>query len=204
MSVTAVPLRPTPRRNVVLLWVGIVVAILLAVWLAFHGTAGAVAATGTNDQFLAYNGRQPGVKTTASGLEYRVLKPGSGTDHPTDDDVALINYTGKLRDGTVFDASKQPTPLPVAGSIKGFSEGLKLMTKGAKYRFWIKPELGYGANSPDPNTIPNNSLLVFDVDLIDFLPQSVLQQQMQMQQQMQQGGAAGAGQAMPPQGAIGQ
>ena len=103
----------------------------------------------------------------------------------------------------MFDASKQPTPLPVAGSIKGFSEGLKLMTKGAKYRFWIKPELGYGANSPDPNAIPNNSLLVFDVELIDFLPQSVLQQQMQMQQQMQ-GGAPGAAPGTPPQGAGGQ
>ena len=191
MSVTAVPLQPTPRRYVVLLWIGIVVAVIAAAALAWVSTAGAVAATGTNEQFLAYNASQPGVETTASGLQYRVLEKGEGGQHPTDQDVSLINYTGMLRDGTVFDASKQATPLPVAGSIPGFSEGLKLMTKGAKYRFWIKPELGYGDHEAGP--IPPNSLLVFDVELIDFLPQQVIQQ-MQMQQMMQ--GGAGA----PPKG----
>jgi hypothetical protein len=200
MSVTAVPLQPTRRSYVVLLWVGIVVAIIIAVLLAFQGTAAVVAAKGSNDQFLAWNAKQPGVKTTADGLEYRVLKAGEGTDHPTDDDVALINYVGKLRDGSTFDASKQPTPLPVAGSIKGFSEGLKLMTKGAKYRFWIKPDLGYGDHGAGP--IPPDSVLVFDVDLVDFLPQSVLQQQMQMMQMQQQGGMPGGAQggATPPGG----
>ncbi|TPG18461.1 FKBP-type peptidyl-prolyl cis-trans isomerase [Sphingomonas koreensis] len=194
MSVTAVPIPPVRRGNLVMLWAGIVIAIVAAVWLAIYGTAGARATVGSNDQFLAYNAGRPGVKTTADGLEYQILTPGKGADHPTDQDVSLINYTGKLRDGTVFDAPKQPTPLPVAGSIKGFSEGLKLMTKGAKYRFWIKPELGYGAQTNGP--IPADSLLVFDVELIDFLPQSVLQQQMQMQQMMQgQGGAAPTGQA---------
>ncbi|MGN6374378.1 MAG: FKBP-type peptidyl-prolyl cis-trans isomerase [Sphingomonas sp.] len=198
MSVTAVPLQPTRRSYVVLLWVGIVAAIVIAALLAFQGTAAVVATKGSNDQFLAWNAKRPGVKTTASGLEYRVLTPGKGGDHPTDDDVALINYTGKLRDGSVFDASKQPTPLPVAGSIKGFSEGLKLMTKGAKYRFWIKPDLGYGDHGAGP--IPPDSVLVFDAELVDFLPQSVVQQQMQMMQSMQQqqGGAGG-----PPGGAPG-
>jgi len=189
MSVTAVPLQPTRRSYVVLLWLGIVIAIAIAVWLAFHGTSAARAKVGSNEQFLAWNAKQPGVKTTADGLEYKVLTPGKGDDHPTDQDISLINYSGSLRDGTVFDASKQPTPLPVAGSIKGFSEGLKLMTKGAKYRFWIKPDLGYGAQGTGP--IPPDSLLVFDVELVDFLPQSVIQQQMQMQQMMQGGGAPG-------------
>ena len=203
MSVTAVPLQPTRRSYVVLLWLGIVVAIVAAVLLAFQGTAAVVAAKGSNDQFLAWNAKQPGVKTTDDGLEYRVLKAGEGTDHPTDDDVALINYVGKLRDGSTFDASKQPTPLPVAGSIKGFSEGLKLMTKGAKYRFWIKPDLGYGDHGAGP--IPPGSVLVFDVELVDFLPQSVLQQQMQMMQMQQQGGMPGGAQGgAPPPGAGGQ
>jgi len=191
MSVTAVPLQPTRRGNLVLLWVGVVIAVVLAAWLAFHGTAATRARVGSNEQFLAWNAGQPGVKTTADGLEYKVLAAGGDDRHPTDDDIALINYVGSLRDGTVFDASKQPTPLPVAGSIKGFSEGLKLMSKGAKYRFWIKPDLGYGAQSAGP--IPSNSVLVFDVELVDFLPQAVVQQQMQMQQGMQgQGG-------VPPQ-----
>ncbi|MBY8827741.1 FKBP-type peptidyl-prolyl cis-trans isomerase [Hephaestia mangrovi] len=192
MSVTAVPLQPTRRANLVLLWLGIVIAIAAAIWLAFHGTSAARAQVGSNEQFLAWNAKQPGVKTTADGLEYKMLKAGDGDKHPTDDDISLINYSGALRDGTVFDQSKQPTPLPVAGSIKGFSEGLKLMTKGAKYRFWIKPELGYGEQGAGP--IPPDSLLVFDVELVDFLPQSVVQQQMRMQQMMQGGGAPdGAG-----------
>ena len=190
MSATAVPLQPTPRRYVVLLWLGIVAAIVAAAALAWVSTAGAVAKTGTNEQFLAYNASQPGVETTPSGLQYRVLEKGEGGAHPTDQDVALINYTGSLRDGTVFDASQQATPLPVAGSIPGFSEGLKLMTKGAKYRFWIKPELAYGERDNGP--IPPNSLLVFDVELIDFIPQQVLQQ-MQMQQMLQGGGAGAPG-----------
>ncbi len=195
MSVTAVPLQPTPRRYVVLLWIGIVVAIVAAAALAWVSTAGAIAATGTNEQFLTYNASQPGVETTASGLQYRVLEKGEGEQHPTDDDVALISYKGSLRDGTVFDASQQPVPFPVAGGIPGFSEGLKLMTKGATYRFWIKPELGYGARDNGP--IPADSLLVFDVELIDFLPQQVIRQ-MQMQQMMQ--GGAGAGAGAPPGG----
>ena len=196
MSVTAVPLQPTRRSNLVLLWLGIVVAIVIAVLLAFYGTAEAVATKGTNAQFLAWNAHQPGVKTTADGLEYRLLKAGDGKDHPTDQDVALINYIGKLRDGSTFDASKQPTPLPVAGSIKGFSEGLKLMTKGARYRFWVKPELGYGSQGAGP--IPPDSVLVFDVDLVDFLPQSVVQQQMQMMQQQQQAQGGGMPGGAPP------
>jgi hypothetical protein len=196
MSVTAVPLQPTRRSYVVLLWLGIAIAVVVALCLAFHGTAAPRAKVGTNAEFLAWHASQPGVQTTADGLQYQVLKPGDGGQHPTDQDVALINYVGKLRDGSTFDASKQPTPMPVAGSIKGFSEGLKLMSKGAKVRLWIKPELGYGDQAAGP--IPPNSLLVFDVDLIDFLPQSVLQQQMQMMQQQRMSGGAEAG--PPPTG----
>lgn len=194
MSVTAVPLQPTRRATLVLLWLGIVIAIVAAGLLAWKGTAAFMPdENGTTDQYLAYVGSQPGVQKTADGLLYKVLSPGAGTEHPTDDDVSLINYKGTLRDGKVFDQSQRPTPLPVSGSIKGFSEGLKLMVKGAKYRFWIKPDLAYGEKSPDPSVIPNNAPLVFDVELIDFLPQSVLQQQMQMQQMMQAQGQGGAG-----------
>jgi FKBP-type peptidyl-prolyl cis-trans isomerase FkpA len=112
-------------------------------------------------------------------------------------------YRGTLRDGTVFDQSQQPAPMPVAGVVKGFSEGLKLMTRGSAYRFWIKPELGYGDKSPDPSKIPNGSLLVFDVQLLGQLSNEQFQQ-LQMQQMMQgQGGAGGpqGGPAGPPPGA---
>jgi FKBP-type peptidyl-prolyl cis-trans isomerase len=190
MSVTAVPIQPTPRRLIAALWVSLAVLLAAAVALAWFGTSAAVAQTGTNEQFLAWNARQPGVQTTASGLQYKVLKEGEGA-RPTDADVALIKYKGTLRDGTVFDQNER-APLPVAQVVPGFSEGLKLMQKGGKYRLWIKPELGYGDRDTG-GAIPPNSVLVFDVDLLEFIPMAVLQQ-MQMQQMMGggQGGAPGA------------
>ncbi|HEU4969654.1 FKBP-type peptidyl-prolyl cis-trans isomerase [Sphingomonas sp.] len=189
MSVTAVPIQPTSRRVLGMLWAGLVVVIAAAIALAWFGTSAAVAQTGTNEQFLAWNARQPGVQTTESGLQYKVLKEGEGA-HPTDADVALIKYKGSLRDGTVFDQNDR-APLPVAQVVPGFSEGLKLMQKGGKYRLWIKPELGYGDRDTG-GAIPPNSVLVFDVDLLEFIPMAVLQQ-MQMQQMMGgQGGAPGA------------
>jgi len=190
MSVTAVPIQPTPRRLIGALWVSLAVLLAAAVALAWFGTSAAVAQTGTNEQFLAWNARQPGVQTTASGLQYKVLKEGEGA-HPTDADVALIKYNGTLRDGTEFDKNDR-FPAPVAQMVPGFSEGLKLMQKGGKYRLWIKPELGYGDRDTG-GAIPPNSVLVFDVDLLEFIPMAVLQQ-MQMQQMMGggQGGAPGA------------
>ena len=84
--------------------------------------------------------------------------------------------------------------MPVTGVVPGFSEALKLMPKGAKYRFWLKPALGYGDKATGP--IPANSTLIFDVELLDFLPQSVVQQ-MQAQAQMQQRGMPGAPAGVP-------
>ena len=175
-TVTAVPLRPVKRRYLVYLWVGIALALLSAFALARQG-----------DDPLARNARASGVTTTASGLQYKVLTPGAGA-RPTATDVALINYEGKLLDGTTFDKSQRPMPMPVSGVVPGFSEALKLMPKGSKYRVWLKPELGYGDRAAGP--IPANSTLVFDIELIDFLPEAVVRQ-MQAQQGMP-GGPAGA------------
>lgn len=206
MSITAVPIPPVKRGVVSLLWLGIILAVVLALLLAFAGTRAAVADKGDNAAFLAYNRTQPGVKETASGLQYRVIKAGKGDTSPTDADVALIQYNGHLRDGSVFDASKQPTPLPVSGVVPGFSEALKLMHKGEEIRVWIKPELGYGDNTPDPAKLPPGSVLIFDIQLLEFLPESVLrqaQQQQQLQQQLQQQGmpqGPGAPSGPPPQG----
>jgi len=183
-TVTAVPLRPVKRSYLVYLWVGIALALVSAFALARQG-----------DDFLARNARAKGVVTTASGLQYRVLAPGQANGpKPTPADVALVNYEGKLLDGTTFDKSQQPTPMPVSAVVPGFSEALQLMPKGAKYRFWLKPELGYGDKATGP--IPANSTLVFDVELLDFLPESVVRQMQQRQQQMM-GSAPGAPAAMP-------
>jgi hypothetical protein len=157
MSVTAVPIRPVKKGSVLKLWVGLGALSLAAAGIAWAGTSGQI------------------YTSTASGLQYQVVKEGEGP-HPTATDIALIHYTGKLEDGTVFDSTqgKQPVPLPVAGSIPGFSEGLQLMKKGATYRLRIPPELGYGAQGAG-GVIPPNATLDFEVTLVDFLPQSALQ-----------------------------
>lgn len=183
-TVTAVPIPPTKRRVIVYLILGIVLAVVAAAALALQAPVDPAAA------FLAKNARTSGVVTTASGLQYLVLAKGQGGATPTDSDVTLVNYEGKLTNGTTFDKSQQPTPMPVAGVVPGFSEALKLMPKGSKYRFWIKPSLGYGDKGSGP--VPANAVLVFDVELLDFLPESVIRQ-MQMQQQMMQGGGMPGG-----------
>lgn len=172
MSVTAVPIRPISKGSLPKLWAGIAVLALAAGGLAWAGTRGVVSANQTNAEFLADNADNSGVVTTASGLQYKVLERGQGP-RPTASDLALIEYKGSLRDGTQFDSSERaggPVPLPVAGSIPGFSEGLQLMSRGAKYRFWIPPELAYGSQVPPGGPIPPDALLVFDVTLRDFQP----------------------------------
>jgi FKBP-type peptidyl-prolyl cis-trans isomerase FkpA len=169
-TVTAVPIAPVKRAYVLWLWIGLAFALVAGVALAKVGATG--------------------IQTTASGLRYKVVKAGTGP-HPTDSDVALVRYEGKLMNGTVFDKADQPTPLPVARMIPGFTEGLKLMNKGAKYRFWIKPELAYGTEERGP--IPANSTLQFDVELIEFMSEAQIRAMQQMMQQ--QGGMPGA--AMP-------
>ena len=139
----------------------------------------------TEAAYLAANGRQRCVVQTASGLQYRVLAQGVGAVGPGDDDVALVNYVGKLTNGTVFDQSRRPTPMPVSAVVPGFSEALKAMHKGAKYRVWIKPSLGYGDRASGP--IPAGSILVFDIELLDFVSAAQFQQ---MQQQAAPSGSA--------------
>lgn len=196
MSVTAVPLRPIARSALAKLWIGVGAAVLLAAGAAWWGTSSeAVAAATPPEQYLARNARQEGVQTTASGLQYKVLEPGSGA-RPTDADAVLIGYKGALTDGTVFDENPR-TSFPVMGVVPGFAEGLKLMPKGSKYRLWIPPALGYGAE-PQGDVIPANSLLVFDVEMIDFRSMAQIQAEVQ-QMQGAQGLPPGSAPPPPPQ-----
>lgn len=120
-------------------------------------------------KFLEENGKREGVITTASGLQYEVLKKADGAQ-PKADDVVSVHYEGKLVDGTVFDSSIQrgaPIDLPVGGVIPGWVEGLQLMHVGEKYKLYIPSELAYGAQSPSP-MIPANSVLVFELELLSI------------------------------------
>ena len=122
--------------------------------------------------FLADNAKKPDVVTTASGLQYKVLTPGSG-DSPKATDEVTVNYRGTLLDGTEFDSSYkrgQPASFPLNRVIPGWSEGLQLMKPGAKYQLFVPPQLGYDLRSPPGSPIPPGAMLIFEVELIGIKP----------------------------------
>ena len=122
--------------------------------------------------FLDENGKRVEVRTTASGLQYEVLKEGTGLQ-PTAADQVTVHYTGKLIDGTVFDSSVErgePATFGVTQVIPGWVEALQLMKEGAKYRLFIPSQLAYGPNGAGP--IAPNSTLIFDVELIKVIKKS--------------------------------
>ena len=111
---------------------------------------------------------EPKMMTTDSGLQYEVLTEGTGAS-PSATDSVTVHYAGTLTDGTEFDSSYkrgQPATFPLNRVIAGWTEGLQLMKEGAKYRFTIPPALGYGKRGV-PGTIPPDSTLVFEVELIE-------------------------------------
>jgi len=117
-------------------------------------------------KFLADNKTNEGVVTTESGLQYRIIKEGEGAS-PSLEDKVTVHYTGKLIDGKVFDSSVergQPATFGINQVIKGWEEGLQLMKPGAKFEFFIPSDLAYGERAV--STIPANSTLIFEVELI--------------------------------------
>jgi FKBP-type peptidyl-prolyl cis-trans isomerase FkpA len=133
------------------------------------GTGAAQAGPAENlkaaDAFLAGNAKKPGVKTTASGLQYKVLTQGKGPK-PTAANSVSVNYKGYFVSGKVFDQSQAPISFGVSEVVPGWTEALQLMPTGSKYRLWLHPKIGYGARETGP--IPANSLLVFDVTLLSI------------------------------------
>ena len=187
VEVTQVPLQPVKKGSLVKLWIGVALAIVLGGALAWL--------------------------TVPASVSVTEITPGVG-DYPTDKDVVIVNYVGKLADGTTFDEGKN-VPIPLGqGTIKGFGEGLTKMQKGGKYTLYIPAEKAYGAEpQTNPMTgeevIPADSDLTFEIDLLNFMTEADFQRQMQMMQQLQQmqgaqgaqgAGAAAAG-APPPAGA---
>lgn len=117
--------------------------------------------------FLAQNGKKPGIKTTASGLQYEVIREGTGAK-PTAESTVTAHYEGTLLNGDVFDSSYErgnPIDFPLSGVIKGWTEGLQLMKVGAKYKFYIPYDLGYGERGSRPK-IPPFAALIFTVELV--------------------------------------
>ena len=117
-------------------------------------------------EFLEQNAKQEGVKVTASGLQYLVVKEGDGKK-PGPNDVVTVHYTGRLVDGTVFDSSVErgePATFGVGQVIAGWTEALQMMSEGSAWRLFIPSELAYGAHGTGP--IQPNSTLIFDVQLI--------------------------------------
>jgi len=122
-------------------------------------------------KFLAENKKKDGVKTTASGLQYKVMKEGTGAQ-PKETDTVTVNYRGTLINGTEFDSSYkrgQPATFPVNGVIKGWTEALQLMKPGSKYQLFIPPDLAYGPRAAGPDITPN-SALIFEVELLEVKP----------------------------------
>lgn len=121
------------------------------------------------EKFLAENKKREGVQETASGLQYEVIKMGTGPK-PGPEDVVKVHYTGTLIDSTKFGSSVDsgtPAELVVNQIMKGWQEGLQLMPVGSKFRLYIPYELGYGENGTGP--IPPYSTLIFDVELLDIV-----------------------------------
>lgn len=119
-------------------------------------------------KFLADNKKRPGVIETPSGLQYEIVKMGDGNKPSSPNSRVKVNYIGTLMDGTEFDNSYkrgEPAEFELKGVIKGWTEGLQLMPVGSKFKFYIPSELGYGDHGSGP--IQPNSLLIFEVDLLD-------------------------------------
>lgn len=136
---------------------------------AIAGAAAKVSETNLakGQAFLDANRAKAGVKVTASGLQYEVLRAGSG-QRPKATDTVTVNYEGRLLDGSVFDSSYErgePATFALNQVIKGWTEGVQLMPVGSKYRFYIPSELAYGAQGAGEDIGPN-STLVFDVELL--------------------------------------
>ena len=119
-----------------------------------------------SDKFLEENKKKEGVKTTSTGLQYKIITTGTG-EKPKATDTVTVNYRGTLINGTEFDASEKhggPATFPVTGVIPGWTEALQMMPVGSKWQLFIPPSLAYGENAPP--SIGANQALIFDVELL--------------------------------------
>ena len=179
MSAATLAQPSTGRRTNAKLWLAMLGLIAAGVAIAWLG-AGSLRA-----------------ETTASGLQIRTVEEGSGERIKLVDGV-MIEYEGRLEDGTVFDSSegRGPTPMIAGQVIPGFAEALTKMQKGGRYRIKIPSALGYGATPQPGSPIPPNADLEFDVHVVQVVPNAALMQG------MQQGGPPGGPEGAVPPGAV--
>jgi peptidylprolyl isomerase/FKBP-type peptidyl-prolyl cis-trans isomerase FklB len=151
---------------------GLVLIAALALAACGQSAPPAPDAAGIGRTFLANNAHVAGVTTTASGLQYRILRSGPATGlHPKPADEVKVDYEGKLLDGEVFDSSYQrgaPAVLTVRELVPGWQEALQLMRPGDEWLIYLPAKLGYGDKGAGP--IAPGSVLMFKLDLIDVLP----------------------------------
>ncbi len=154
--------------NIIII-IAAIAAVFYLVQTIISGDSGSARAENikAGEEFMAANTIKEGVKTTASGLQYLVLKVGTGNDHPSAKDKVKVHYHGTLLDGTVFDSSVDRGEAITFGLnqvIKGWTEGVQLMVIGGKTRFFIPSNLAYGNSSA--GAIKAGSTLIFDVELL--------------------------------------
>ena len=145
----------------------LVSAFAFAAVMPGHSADGAAAGA----DFLKENAKKEGVKTTPSGLQYKVLKEGEGKSPKAADNVR-VHYRGTLLNGTEFDSSikrGEPAEFPLNHVIKGWTEGVQLMKEGAKYQFFIPANLAYGERGTPGGPIGPNETLIFEVELLKVL-----------------------------------
>jgi FKBP-type peptidyl-prolyl cis-trans isomerase FkpA len=186
MSVTRVPIKPIAKGSLTKLWLGIALLVLIGAGLAWATTSS-----------LRGN-----YVVTENGIKVYTITASEETESPASGDVALVNYEGRLLDGTVFDSNQQ-VPFSLAGEddpapppffptiIPGLREGILTMQRGGTYRVVIPSEFAYGEASQ--GKIPANADLEFEIELVDFRSLAELQAQIQQQQQLQQGLPPGVG-----------
>ncbi|OXY83629.1 FKBP-type peptidyl-prolyl cis-trans isomerase [Oceanimonas doudoroffii] len=150
----------------IILGLALVALVVLFIYRSQGNKQAAAENIRAGDAFLADNQQKEGVQTTESGLQYQVLKAGTGTVHPKASDKVTVHYHGTLLDGSVFDSSVERGETIQFGLnqvIKGWTEGLQLMVEGEKTRFFIPARLAYGNRAV--GTIPPGSVLIFEVEL---------------------------------------